>query len=90
MCGITGTYALTEKGKEFHSKLDGAIETMSLRGPDGSGRYVEARAALGHARLAIIDTSAEANQPFSDASGRYTMVFNGEIFNYKEVSLRYR
>lgn len=85
MCGITGTYALTEKGKEYHSKLDAAIETMSLRGPDGSGKYIEGSVALGHARLAIIDTSSEANQPFSDASGRYTMVFNGEIFNYKEV-----
>jgi asparagine synthase (glutamine-hydrolysing) len=86
MCGITGAYALTEKGKEFHSKLDAAIETMSLRGPDGSGKYIEGSAALGHARLAIIDTSASANQPFTDNSGRYTIVFNGEIFNYKDVA----
>ncbi|MCF8276619.1 MAG: asparagine synthase (glutamine-hydrolyzing) [Flavobacteriales bacterium] len=85
MCGITGTYAITDKGKEFHSKLDAAIATMALRGPDGSGKYVEGSAALGHSRLAIIDTSASANQPFTDASGRFTMVFNGEIFNYKEV-----
>ena len=85
MCGITGAYALTEKGKEFHSKLDAAIETMSLRGPDGSGKYLEVSAVLGHARLAIIDTSASANQPFTDASGRYTIVFNGEIYNYREI-----
>jgi len=85
MCGITGTYALTSKGKEFHSKLDAAIETMSLRGPDGCGKYLEVSAALGHARLAIIDTSASANQPFTDATGRYTIVFNGEIYNYREI-----
>jgi asparagine synthase (glutamine-hydrolysing) len=85
MCGITGAYALTEKGKEFHSKLDVAIATMAQRGPDGFGKYVEGSAALGHARLAIIDTSASANQPFTDNSGRYTIVFNGEIFNYREV-----
>jgi asparagine synthase (glutamine-hydrolysing) len=85
MCGITGAYALTEKGKEFHSKLDAAIKTMSLRGPDGCGKYLEGSAALGHARLAIIDTSASANQPFTDASGRYTIVFNGEIYNYREI-----
>jgi asparagine synthase (glutamine-hydrolysing) len=85
MCGITGAYAFTEKGKEFHSKLDAAISTMAQRGPDGSGKYVEGNAALGHARLAIIDTSSSANQPFLDSSGRYTIVFNGEIFNYKEV-----
>lgn len=85
MCGITGAYALTEKGKEFHSKLEAAIATMSLRGPDGSGKYVEGIAALGHARLAIIDTSVSANQPFTDNSGRYTIVFNGEIFSYREI-----
>lgn len=85
MCGITGAYAFTDKGKEFHSKLDAAIATMAQRGPDGSGKYLEGSAALGHSRLAIIDTSASANQPFFDASGRYSIVFNGEIFNYKEV-----
>ncbi len=87
MCGITGTYALTEKGKEFHSKLDAAIATMSLRGPDGSGKYITGSAALGHSRLAIIDTSASANQPFTDNSGRYTIVFNGEIYNYREIQV---
>jgi asparagine synthase (glutamine-hydrolysing) len=85
MCGITGSYAFTKKGKEFHSKLDEAIATMAQRGPDGNGKYVEGSAALGHSRLAIIDTSTSANQPFADNSGRYTIVFNGEIFNYKEV-----
>ncbi len=85
MCGITGAYALTEKGKGFHSKLDAAIATMALRGPDGNGKHIEGSAALGHSRLAIIDTSSSANQPFLDSSGRYTIVFNGEIFNYKEV-----
>lgn len=85
MCGITGTYAINEKGKSFHLKIDDAIATMALRGPDGNGKYIEGSAALGHSRLAIIDTSSSANQPFLDASGRYSIVFNGEIFNYKEV-----
>lgn len=85
MCGITGTYALTDKGKEFHSKLDAAIATMAQRGPDGNGKYQYGSVALGHSRLAIIDTSSSANQPFTDSSNRFTMVFNGEIFNYKEV-----
>lgn len=85
MCGITGAYAFTETGKNYHKHLDKAIETMAFRGPDGNGIYVERSAALGHARLAILDTSSAANQPFSDASGRYTIVFNGEIYNYKDV-----
>ncbi len=85
MCGITGAYTFSEKGREFHSQLDAAISTMALRGPDGNGKYAEGSASLGHARLAIIDTSVEANQPFTDQSGRYTIVFNGEIYNYKEV-----
>lgn len=85
MCGITGAYAFTESGKAYHANLEAAIKTMELRGPDGNGSYLQGNVALGHARLAILDTSSAANQPFSDASGRYTMVFNGEIFNFKEI-----
>ncbi|MFC2176015.1 asparagine synthase (glutamine-hydrolyzing), partial [Bacteroidota bacterium] len=85
MCGITGSYAITENGKSYRNQLDNAVSTMKQRGPDGSGTYFEGSAALGHARLAIIDTSTSANQPFTDATNRYTMVFNGEIFNYKEL-----
>ncbi|MGB0368574.1 MAG: asparagine synthetase B family protein [Flavobacteriales bacterium] len=85
MCGITGAYALTEQGKSYHLKLDDAIATMALRGPDGNGKYIEGSAALGHARLAIIDTSSSSNQPFADVTGRYTIAFNGEIYNYKEI-----
>jgi len=85
MCGITGAYAITEKGRFYHQNLDAAIATMAKRGPDGNGKYAEANAALGHSRLAILDTSSAANQPFTDATGRYTLVFNGEIYNYKEI-----
>lgn len=86
MCGITGVIAFTEKGKESFSLLENSLKTLALRGPDGEGKYINNNVALGHRRLAIIDTSAVANQPFTDASGRYTIVFNGEFFNFKEHS----
>lgn len=84
MCGITGVIAFTEKGKESFSFLGNSLQTLAKRGPDGEGKYIHNNVALGHRRLAIIDTSAVANQPFTDASGRYTIVFNGEFFNFKE------
>lgn len=84
MCGITGVIAFTEKGKESFSFLSNSLQTLAKRGPDGEGRYIHNNVALGHRRLAIIDTSAVANQPFTDASGRYTIIFNGEFFNFKE------
>lgn len=84
MCGITGVIAFTEKGKETFSLLDNSLKTLAQRGPDGEGKYIHNNVALGHRRLAIIDTSAVANQPFTDASGRYTIIFNGEFFNFKE------
>ncbi|MCF8459648.1 MAG: asparagine synthase (glutamine-hydrolyzing) [Flavobacteriales bacterium] len=87
MCGIAGFYSLKgfAAASPYAKKLDAAIATMALRGPDGNGKYIEGSAALVHARLAIIDTSSSANQPFLDSSGRYSIVFNGEIFNYKEI-----
>lgn len=55
------------------------------RGPDGSATYENTGVTLGHNRLAIIDLSPEAGQPMTDASGRFIMVFNGEIYNFKEL-----
>ena len=61
-------------------------DALAHRGPDADGFYIEEeRIALGHRRLSIIDLSTSANQPFEDSSGRYVLVFNGEIYNYQEV-----
>jgi asparagine synthase (glutamine-hydrolysing) len=60
-------------------------DAMSHRGPDADGFFQEEGIALGHRRLSILDLSSAANQPFEDASGRFVMVFNGEIYNYEEI-----
>ncbi|MCW3083729.1 MAG: asparagine synthase [Bacteroidetes bacterium] len=85
MCGITGILAFNENGKKKLNHISAATACLVKRGPDGDGVYTDKNAALGHRRLSIIDTSNLAAQPFTDASGRYTIVFNGEIFNYKEL-----
>ncbi len=85
MCGITGIIAFNEEGKKYLSKISAATYTLQKRGPDGEGIYFDKNCALGHRRLSIIDTSEAASQPFSDSSKRYTIVFNGEIFNYKQL-----
>ncbi|MGZ4034280.1 MAG: asparagine synthase (glutamine-hydrolyzing) [Bacteroidia bacterium] len=85
MCGITGIIAFSEEGKKHLSKINVATLSLIKRGPDAEGIYKYDNAALGHRRLSIIDTSNLAAQPFTDSSGRYTIVFNGEIFNYKEL-----
>ncbi len=90
MCGITGAYAYTEYGHTYLNRLDFAVDTLKLRGPDANGTYKQGSVALGHTRLSIIDTTAGANQPFSDPTGRYTIAFNGEIFNYKELRSEFK
>lgn len=83
MCGISGIIGIEEiKGKELIGVM---TESMKHRGPDAIASFVEGKAALGHVRLSIIDLSHGADQPFHDVSGRYVIVFNGEIYNYKEV-----
>lgn len=84
MCGIAGIISRTG-----HSPDRLVIETMTdavaHRGPDGSGVWIDGPVALGHRRLAIIDLSSAADQPMRcDASGRQ-IVFNGEIYNYREL-----
>jgi asparagine synthase (glutamine-hydrolysing) len=85
MCGITGILSFTEKGKVYLKHINSATSCLIKRGPDGEGIFHDINVALGHRRLSIIDTSDLAAQPFTDSSGRYTIVFNGEIFNYKEL-----
>lgn len=82
MCGITGAFAFTASGAAYTSRCADAVIALSKRGPDGNGVFEQDKVALGHARLSIIDISNNAAQPFSDESGRYTLVFNGEFFNF--------
>ena len=69
------------------SMINVTNSTMALaqRGPDFQGSYHDNTVALGHRRLSIIDTSACGHQPMTDPSERYIIIFNGEIFNYKEL-----
>jgi asparagine synthase (glutamine-hydrolysing) len=82
MCGIVGVISRNEKEL---AKIAAATRTLSKRGPDNRSTSKFENLALGHARLSIIDTSNAANQPFTDSTERYTLVFNGEIYNYKEL-----
>lgn len=81
MCGIYGSIGFPPDRAR--------IEIVRYRGPDGMGwREYDAPAgpvALGHRRLAIIDLSDAGLQPMPDASGRHQLVFNGEIYNYREI-----
>jgi asparagine synthase (glutamine-hydrolysing) len=81
MCGIAGII-----GEYKDIQLDAMLASQQHRGPDATGKYFDhGFSALGHNRLSIIDLSTEANQPFKDDSGRYVLVFNGEIYNYIEI-----
>ena len=84
MCGITGIFAFNQIGSFYMINLGKSIELLSHRGPDGRGTFVEDLIALGHRRLSIIDTM-NGRQPMHDISNRYVIVFNGEIFNYKQL-----
>jgi asparagine synthase (glutamine-hydrolysing) len=83
MCGISGIidYNLKENSR---GNIESMLRSISYRGPDESGVYLSPIAALGNVRLSIIDIEG-GQQPLSDPSGRYWIVFNGEIFNYKEL-----
>ena len=54
-------------------------------GPDGEGQYVEGHVGLGHRRLAIIDTSASGKQPIQSVDKRFTITYNGEVYNFREL-----
>ncbi len=89
MCGITGLYAFKKEAIQVGSKVEQSLIKLSKRGPDNKFFTNERNAVLGHTRLCIIDTTEAANQPMEDHTGRYVIVFNGEIFNYTELANRH-
>lgn len=85
MCGIAGYYSKNPHHSLYNS-LEKAVSVLNKRGPDlQKAELLSESVGFAHARLSIIDTSAIANQPMHSADGRYTIVFNGEIFNFKEL-----
>lgn len=90
MCGIAGMFSFRAGSSVQNvSVVERLNESQRRRGPDGSGLWVgsDSVVALGHRRLAIIDTGASGAQPMTDVTGRWTITFNGEIYNYKELRI---
>lgn len=87
MCGIIGKIELSENS-ELKS-IDEGLRLMYRRGPDNQSITVEGNVSMGHARLSIIDVSNTSNQPVKLESGKSLFSFNGEIYNFKELSKKY-
>lgn len=84
MCGIAGKVALHHK-PDFQT-VQRMTRRLSHRGPDSEGvMNIDNNAVFGHRRLSIIDLNENANQPMQDDSQRYTIVYNGEVYNYLEL-----
>lgn len=85
MCGINGIYGLASE--QVKEKIGRMNDAMRHRGPDDQGVFVKERIALGHRRLSIIDLSAAGHQPMASFDGRYQIVYNGELYNFRELKL---
>ncbi|MHC1706162.1 MAG: asparagine synthase (glutamine-hydrolyzing) [Bacteroidales bacterium] len=87
MCGIAGYFS----NMEFNAAADlrRAADSMIHRGPDSGDFYFASHLGLAHRRLSIIDTSSDANQPFFSRDGRFVVVFNGEIYNFRELKAEF-
>ena len=80
MCGIAGFFGFRDD-----ESLMGMMNALSHRGPDSSDLYCSDTVSLGHMRLKIIDLSTRADQPMENEDGSIKLVYNGEIYNYKEL-----
>jgi asparagine synthase (glutamine-hydrolysing) len=82
MCGIAGLFGLA--GQDIITRMS---KTMTPRGPDDHGFFVdeENQVSLAHRRLSILDLTSAGHQPMNDSSGRYVIVYNGEVYNFREL-----
>ena len=85
MCGINGIFHPNNSVPNSSSKIAEMNKTLAHRGSDDKGIYQDENISLGHQRLSIIDLSTDGHQPFISQDSNYVMVYNGELYNYKEV-----
>jgi asparagine synthase (glutamine-hydrolysing) len=88
MCGISG---LLSRDRGYTTAIGRMVDVMRHRGPDADGTFSDDHpagggVALGHNRLSIIDLSNRAAQPMTSRDGRFVLVYNGEIYNYREIA----
>src|SRR3954462_14378819 len=88
MCGLAGILTTPSPADVLRNFVERMSARLVHRGPDDSGSWTEPSAglALGFRRLSIIDLSAAGHQPMPSSTGRFTLVFNGEIYNYREIA----
>lgn len=82
MCGIVGFTQPCENAERVIEKM---MDRIKHRGPDAYGKYVDERVVLGHRRLSIIDVSSQGDQPIYNEDRSLVLVFNGEIYNYRDI-----
>lgn len=83
MCGITGVFK--KQGHVDHEMLNRALSRIRHRGPNDEGIWIDNQIGLAHVRLSIRDLSAAGHQPMFSASGKWVIVYNGEIYNYAQL-----
>lgn len=92
MCGINGIFQLSSDSLDLTKSLASMNNALKHRGPDDSGVWIEKqsnRLALGQTRLSILDLSSAGHQPMHSNNAKHTIVYNGEIFNYRLLNEKY-
>ncbi len=87
MCGINGIISKSLSSDLKHQFILKMNEHIAHRGPNANSVFIDEYISLGHTRLSIIDLSPESNQPFFSSDKRYVIVYNGELYNYKQLKL---
>ena len=86
MCGIFGQISINQNLlKTNKSEFKKCLSHLSHRGPDDSGVYFDSKISFGHKRLSILDLSKKGKQPMFSKSKKHILIYNGEIYNFKEL-----
>jgi asparagine synthase (glutamine-hydrolysing) len=85
MCGIFGISLRDDRALPSEALMATTLRAMAHRGPDSSDVFIEPGIGLAHTRLSLLDLSERGRQPFWDPTGRYCIVYNGEVYNFREL-----